>query len=102
MIPRSRYAVGAPAATPVAVTATLETAATMIIQRYDWSRRRLARTASAALAPDASMTGSADGVWYAGWAASSTVISATMRRLTRRSYRALTTTPTNAIGTSSG
>ena len=45
----------------------------------------LASGASAALAPDASMTGSADGVWYAGCAASSTVISATMSRLTRRS-----------------
>ena len=32
---------GAPAATPVAVTATLDTAAMMSIQRYDWSRRRL-------------------------------------------------------------
>ena len=60
--PPSSSEVGAPAATPVAVTATLDTAAMMSIHRYDWSRRRLERTASAAVAPAAIMTGSAAGV----------------------------------------
>src|SRR3954469_21525034 len=90
------------AATPALTMATEVTAATMMIHRYDWSRLRVSRTASAALAPDASRTGRDAGELNAGWADTRMVSITTVSRPTRRSYSALTTMPTNAIGTSSG